>query len=103
MLDKIYIILYISNMSEIRISSTKFTRSVGEVLGRIRYRGETFVIEKNGKPVAILSPYSTPDTHTVRNALKAWVEAAKPDRDFADTLERVGQEDSFPGNPWESS
>ena len=48
--------LFNTDMSETRISSTSLVRSIGDVLGRVHYRGESFVIECNGKEIAVLSP-----------------------------------------------
>ena len=41
------------------ISATALARRLGDVLGRIRYRGESFVIERNGVAVARLVPAGT--------------------------------------------
>jgi hypothetical protein len=34
-----------------RISATELARKLGDVLGRVRYRGESFIVERNGAPV----------------------------------------------------
>ena len=39
-----------------RISSTQLARKLGDILGRVRYRGESFVVERNGDPFARLVP-----------------------------------------------
>jgi antitoxin (DNA-binding transcriptional repressor) of toxin-antitoxin stability system len=84
------------------ISATALARRLGDVLGRIRYRGESFVIERNGVPVARLVPAGT-DQHTaVAEALRRWREAAEPDPEFATALERIGAADREPGDPWGS-
>jgi len=36
------------------VSAMDLRRSIGELLTRVRYGGESFVIEKNGEPVAAL-------------------------------------------------
>lgn len=41
---------------ERRISATELARRLGDILGRVRYRGDSFVIERNGDPVARLVP-----------------------------------------------
>jgi antitoxin (DNA-binding transcriptional repressor) of toxin-antitoxin stability system len=38
------------------ISATELARQLGDVLGRVRYRGESFVIQRNGIVVARLLP-----------------------------------------------
>lgn len=87
---------------EHKISSTDLARSLGDVLGRVRYRGDSFVIERNGTPVARLTPLVGESTMGVREALRAWCEAAEPDAGLADLLERVGAADQLPSDPWAS-
>jgi len=89
-------------MAEIRISSTELARTIGDVLGRIRFRRDTFIVEKNGKPVAVLAPYAGKRPMRLAEALRAWCEAGVPDVDFADLLEKIGSDDKPPEDPWES-
>ena len=77
-------------------------RQLGDVLGRIRYRRESFVVERNGVIVARLEPVDPESGRSVRAALQAWQDAGEPDAAFADALERVGKADMTPGNPWDS-
>ena len=41
---------------EHRITATDLARRLGDVLARVRYRGDTFVIERNGDAVARVTP-----------------------------------------------
>ena len=82
------------------ISATSLARQLGDVLGRVRYRGESFVIERNGTVVARLQPAQDGRRSSLRKALGAWREAGAADREFAAVLERVGAADVAPGNPW---
>ena len=84
------------------ISSTELARRLGDVLGRVRYLGDTFVIERNGDPVARLEPMPGASAATVREALRAWAEAGGPDPELADALERIGTADRAPEDPWAS-
>jgi antitoxin (DNA-binding transcriptional repressor) of toxin-antitoxin stability system len=34
-------------------------RRLSDVLNRVRYRGERFIVERNGEPVAVLAPPGT--------------------------------------------
>ncbi|MCX7854612.1 MAG: type II toxin-antitoxin system Phd/YefM family antitoxin [Anaerolineae bacterium] len=36
------------------ISAAEFHRKAGDLLARIRYRGERFIIERRGQPIAVL-------------------------------------------------
>lgn len=87
---------------EHRISATELARSLGDVLGRVRYRGDSFVIERNGAPVARLGPIPGGSPGTVREAVRAWREAGERDEAFADALEQVGSADQPPEDPWAS-
>jgi antitoxin (DNA-binding transcriptional repressor) of toxin-antitoxin stability system len=85
---------------EAKITATELARSLGDVLGKVRYRGEVFVIERNGEAVARLGPVPSTATPSLRDGLLAWRRAGVPDADFADDLERVGAADRPPRNPW---
>jgi antitoxin (DNA-binding transcriptional repressor) of toxin-antitoxin stability system len=80
------------------ISATELARKRGDVLGRVRYRGESFIVERNGVPVARLEPVAGGGAVTLREALTAW-RAGGPDAGWAAALERVGEADRPPENP----
>lgn len=84
------------------ISATTLARQLGDVLGRIRYRGESFVIERNGVAVARLSPAARRRPGRVTAALRQWRDAGDADIEFAAALERIGAADREPGDPWAS-
>ena len=87
---------------EHRISATELARRLGDVLGRVRYRGDSFVVERNGDSVARLTPLSEASVTSLAEALHAWRSAGVPEPGFADDLERVGAADRPPENPWVS-
>jgi prevent-host-death family protein len=87
---------------EHRISATDLARKLGDVLGRVRYRGESFVIERNGAPVARLGPVPRKTAASLREALRAWRASGDADSPLADDLERIGASDRPPGYPWAS-
>ena len=39
-----------------RISATEATRSFSDVVSRVKYRGEEFLVEKGGEPVCRIEP-----------------------------------------------
>lgn len=84
-----------------RISATELARKLGDVLGRVRYRGESFIVERNGTPVARLEPLAGVPAATLRDVLVAW-RSGGPDPALAEALERVGEADRAPENPWGS-
>jgi len=87
---------------EHRISSTELARKLGDVLGKIRYRGDAFVVERNGEAVARISPLRTTTATSLSEALGAWSEGAGGDEEFASDLERVNRADRPWINPWGS-
>ena len=82
-----------------RIGATKLARGLGDVLGRIRYRGESFLVERNGVVVARIEPMAAAGLPRLREVLDAWASVdAGPG--FADDLERVGAADAPAQDPW---
>ena len=87
---------------ETLVSATELARKLGDYLARVRYRGESFLVEKNGKPVARVIPATEREVVTVSRALAVWSAAGEADPGFADDLERVGAADRAPESPWGS-
>ena len=87
---------------EYRISATELARRAGEILGRVRYRGDSFLIDRNGDPVARISPVPAAPLGTVRELVETWRAAGAPEPTFADDLEAVGAADAPPELPWAS-
>jgi prevent-host-death family protein len=87
---------------EHRISSTDLVRRLGDVLARVRYLGDSFIVERSGEPIARLVPLPGGSPTTLREAIAAWAEAAEPDPGFADALERVNAADRPPDDAWAS-
>ena len=87
---------------EHRLSATELARKLGDVLGRIRYRGDTFLIERNGSPVARIVPLAEHPSASLREALGVWRSAGEPDPDFADALDLISEADRPPESPWAS-
>ncbi len=56
---------------EFRISATDLARRLGDVIGRIRYRGDSFTVERHGTPVARIGPVEGASRTTVREATAA--------------------------------
>ncbi len=84
------------------ISATQLARSLGDVLAKVRYRHNSFVIERNGTAVARVVPIEPGTEATLAEALAAWCQGAAEDRTFADDLARIGAADRPPANPWGS-
>jgi hypothetical protein len=62
------------------------------VLNRARYRGESFVIERNGEAVAVIEPAGMTQGANRESLASALSDLEWPDEDFARDLERVHAE-----------
>ncbi len=87
---------------EHRITATELARRLGDVLARVRYRGDTFIVERNGDAVARVAPVPEGSPTTLREAFEVWSSAGEPEAAFADDLARVGAADRPPLDPWDS-
>jgi antitoxin (DNA-binding transcriptional repressor) of toxin-antitoxin stability system len=76
-----------------RITSTELARNLSDILNRARYKGEQFIIERNGETVATLGPAIKPITW--REFVEWWANN-RPDDKFADDLEAIHAEMNQP-------
>lgn len=84
---------------ENRIPATRLARNLGDVLGRIRYRGESFLIERNGVPVARIGPVTQGAPVRLADALAAWT-SVQGDAELARDLAAIGAADVPAESPW---
>jgi antitoxin (DNA-binding transcriptional repressor) of toxin-antitoxin stability system len=82
-----------------RIGATQLARGLGDVLGRIRYRGESFLVERNGVLVAKIEPLTPARLPRLRDVVDAW-SSVDADSEFANDLARVGAADPPAHDPW---
>ena len=90
-------------LMEHTIRATELARNLGDVLSKVRYRRDSFVIKRNRTPVARVVPVAPDaDEATLGEALAAWCASASGDREFADDLEAVAASDK-PLTDWGAS
>jgi antitoxin (DNA-binding transcriptional repressor) of toxin-antitoxin stability system len=83
------------------ISATQAARTFSDLLNRIRYGGEAFVIERGGEPICEMSPITLP-RFTGADLMGLLRSLPKPDAGFWDAVEKATrQETSIPESPWE--
>jgi len=83
------------------LSATQAARTFSDLLNRVRYRGEAFVIERGGEPVCEISPLKPP-RFTGADLLALLRSLPKPDAGFWDAVEEATrQETGVPESPWE--
>ena len=88
-----------------RISATELSRSLSDVLNRVRYRGETFVVERNGEAVATLEPAGVGPHATWRDLAERLRDLSLGDDapSFADDLEALqASQPKVPTDQWPS-
>ena len=74
---------------ETTITATELSRSLSDILSRVRYQGETFIVERNGVPVATLAP-PAPGKRMTWGEFKEFLEQhPPPDEDFARDIEEA--------------
>jgi len=83
----------------ISITTTEAARHLGEYLARIKHKGERFILTRNNRPVAELSPVVGSHSATW-GQLRMALDALPRDPTFADDLEKVNRADEPAENPW---
>ncbi len=85
---------------ESKISATEAARTLSELLSRVRYRGESFVIERGGEPVCRMIPAGPPRC-TVADLVRILQTTAKADPDYLDTVAELARaQPKLPRTPW---
>jgi antitoxin (DNA-binding transcriptional repressor) of toxin-antitoxin stability system len=86
-----------------KVTATEAARNFSELLNRVRYERETFVILRGGEAVGQLGPMESRRRITLRDLLAALELVEKPDQQFADDLEKIQAEQPLAGeSPWPS-
>jgi antitoxin (DNA-binding transcriptional repressor) of toxin-antitoxin stability system len=71
---------------KLHISATEAARSFSELMNRVRYRGESFVVERGGKPICEILPAKPPkfSGSELANLLRT---LPKPDDEYLTVVE----------------
>jgi prevent-host-death family protein len=71
-----------------RISATEAARSFSELMNRVRYRGESFIVERSGKPICEILPARPPKFSgtELANLLRS---LPKPDEEYLAIVEAL--------------
>jgi antitoxin (DNA-binding transcriptional repressor) of toxin-antitoxin stability system len=72
-----------------KITATELARNLSDILNRARYKGESFVIERNGEAVARLEAPKPVRPVSLREIAAALDRIALPDKQFFDELEQM--------------
>lgn len=83
-----------------RLTATEAVRNFSELLNRVRYRGESFVIERGGVPIGELGP-AAPVRFTGADLLALLQSLPPPDDGYFDDVERaIADQPRLPESPW---
>ena len=84
-----------------RLSATAAARNFSELLNRVRYRGERFIIERGGVAIGELRPLA-PVRFTGDDLLTLMRSLPPVDDDFLDTVEEATRrQPELPESAWE--
>jgi antitoxin (DNA-binding transcriptional repressor) of toxin-antitoxin stability system len=74
---------------ETTITAMELARSLSDVLNRVRYRNERFVIQRNGETIATIAPSGPVRGVTLREIAEKLRGLEMPGDGFADDLEEI--------------
>jgi len=80
---------------ESHITSTVAARNFSDILNRVAYRGESFVVERGGRAVCRIVPVE-PKRVTVEEFLESYAKLPKPDPEFWDDVEKATHDQTPP-------
>ena len=85
---------------DIPVTATEAARTFADLVNRVRYRGESFVVERAGEPVCRISPAAAP-RRTLADLVRVLQTLPKPDREYLDEVARTQKrQPRLPKNPW---
>ena len=85
---------------ESQIRATDAARSFSDLLNRVSYRGESFIIKRGGEPVCRMSPATAP-RRTVADLVRLLRKAPAPDEAFLNAVEKASRrQPALPRRSW---
>jgi prevent-host-death family protein len=86
---------------ESHLSATEAARNFSDLVNRVLYRGEVFVVERGGQPVCRIVP-AKPAKFTLRDLSQLLKTIPKPDPGYWDIIEQIHRKQPPPlDSPWE--
>jgi antitoxin (DNA-binding transcriptional repressor) of toxin-antitoxin stability system len=83
------------------VTATEAARKFSEILNRVAYKGETFVVERSGRPVCEISPPETEGIST-KELVEILRSGPHPDKGYLKTLEKLTRnQPSVAPSQWE--
>ena len=89
-----------SDFMKLRISATETARRFSELMNRVRYRGESFVVERGGKPICEILP-AKPSKFSGRELADLLRSLPKPDEEYLALVEKLtAKQSKVAGSRW---
>ena len=83
-----------------KVSATEASRNFSEILNRIRYRGEVFVVTRGGQPICELRP-AAPTLFTGADLVTLFRSLPAVDDEYLSAVEEaVRSQPLLPESPW---
>ena len=83
------------------MSATEAVRTFSDLLNRIRYRGEEFVVERAGEPVCRMTPATPTKSLSLGDLASLLRQIPKPDAGYVSDVRRtVRSQGRPPRSPW---
>jgi antitoxin (DNA-binding transcriptional repressor) of toxin-antitoxin stability system len=73
---------------KLRISATQTARRFSELMNRVRYRGESFIVERGGQPICEILP-AKPPKFTGRDLGNLLRSLPTPDKEYLTQVEKL--------------
>ncbi len=84
-----------------RITATEAARKFSEILNRVKFKGESFIVERNGKPICEISPSESEGLST-QELVEILKSGPHPDKAYLDILEEITRnQPTVAPSPWE--
>jgi hypothetical protein len=84
------------------VSATEAARTFSDLLNRVQYRGERFIVERGSVAVCEMAP-ARPVSFLLSDLVNLLRAAPRPDPGYWDELERGAREQpTVDASPWES-
>lgn len=85
-----------------KISASEAARTFSELLNRVRYRGDSFTVERAGEPVCRIVPVGSGRGRRIRDLPGILAQAPRPDDAYLDELEALTRnQPEASGDRWE--
>lgn len=77
---------------ETTITATELAKGLSDVLNRVKYKNERFVVQRNGETIATIAPANPAPDVTLNDIIARYGDRYVPGDGFADDLEAIQAE-----------